>query len=91
MLRSFVDHNQKLFANEFVPDYHNGGVLAQLLAERAERDAEFKTKLFRLASGELPPAKRILLAKAFSYFRRSSHRCIGHMDDVVPVTSDSAT
>ena len=62
VLLSFVDPDQKLFTKEFVPDYQNGNVLARLLAERAENDEEFKTELFRLANGELPPVKRMLLA-----------------------------
>jgi len=37
-------------------------------ADRAEHDSEFKAELFRLASGELPQTKRMLLAKAFSVF-----------------------
>lgn len=68
-LLSFVDPNQKLFTKEFVPDYRNGDVLARLLADRAEHDGEFKTELFRLANGELPPSKRMLLAKTFSRFQ----------------------
>jgi hypothetical protein len=69
VLLSFVDSDQKLFTKECVPDYQHGNVLAGLLADRAEHDSEFKTELFRLASGELPPTKRMLLAKAFSRFR----------------------
>lgn len=69
VLLSFVDPNQKLFTKDFAPDYRNGDVLAGLLADRAEHDSEFKTKLFRLANGELPPNKRMLLAKAFSRFK----------------------
>lgn len=69
VLLSFVDPNQKLFTKEFVPDYRNGDVLARLLADRAEHDGEFKTELFRLANGELPPSKRMLLAKTFSRFQ----------------------
>ena len=69
VLLSFVDPNQKLFTKDFAPDYQNGDVLAGLLADRAEHDSEFKTKLFRLANGELPPNKRMLLAKAFSRFK----------------------
>jgi hypothetical protein len=69
VLLSFVDPNQKLFTKDFAPDYQNGDVLAGLLARRAEHDSEFKTKLFRLANTELPPNKRMLLAKAFSRFK----------------------
>jgi hypothetical protein len=68
VLLSFVDPDQKVFTKEFVPDYQHGNVLAGLLADRAEHDSEFKTELFRLASGELPPTKRMLLAKAFRVF-----------------------
>ena len=70
VLLSFVDPDQKLFTKEFLPDYQHGRVLAGLLADRAERDSAFKAELFRLANGELPPSKRTLLAKAFSYFQR---------------------
>lgn len=69
VLLSFVDPNQKLFAKEFVPDYQNGDVLAGLMADRAEQDSEFKAELFRLANGDLPPNKRMLLARTFSRFR----------------------
>jgi hypothetical protein len=77
VLLSFVHPNQKLFTKEFVPDYQNGNVLARLLAERAENDEEFKTELFRLANGELPPVKRMLLAKAFSWFLREDDLVAG--------------
>ena len=77
VLLSFVDPDQKLFTKEFVPDYQNGNVLARLLAERAENDEEFKTELFRLANGELPPVKRMLLAKAFSRFLREDDLVAG--------------
>src|SRR5208337_2783471 len=33
VLLSFVSPDQKLFTKEFVPDYHDGGVLAGLLAD----------------------------------------------------------
>jgi len=69
VLLSFVDPDQKRFTKEFVPDYENGNVLARLLADRAEEDSEFKEELFRFASGELPQTKRMLLAKAFSFFQ----------------------
>jgi len=39
------------------------------MADRAEQDGEFKAELFRLANGDLPPAKRMLLAKTFSRFQ----------------------
>jgi len=77
VLLSFVDLNQKLFTKEFVPDYQNGNVLASLLADRAEHDSEFKAELFRLASGELPHTKRMLLAKAFSSFQKEDDLVAG--------------
>jgi len=77
VLLSFVDPDRKLFTKEFVPDYQRGNVLAGLLADRAEHDSEFKAELFRLASGELPPTKRMLLAKAFSFFQRENDLVAG--------------
>jgi len=77
VLLSFVDPDQKLFTKEFAPDYQNGNVLARLLADRAEHDSEFKAELFRLASGELPQTKRMLLAKAFSFFQREDDLVAG--------------
>ena len=77
VLLSFVDPDQKLFTKEFVPDYQHGNVLAGLLADRAEHDSEFKAELFRLASGELPQTKRMLLAKAFSFFQRADDLVAG--------------
>jgi hypothetical protein len=77
VLLSFVDPDQKLFTKEFVPDYQDGNVLARLLADRAEHDSEFKAELFRLASGDLPQTKRMLLAKAFSFFQREDDLVAG--------------
>ncbi len=77
VLLSFVDPDQKLFTKEFAPDYQNGNVLARLLADRAEHDSGFKAELFRLASGELPQTKRMLLAKAFSFFQREDDLVAG--------------
>lgn len=77
VLLSFVDNDQKLFTKEFVPDYQDGNVLARLLADRAEHDSEFKAELLRLASGELPQTKRMLLAKAFSFFQREDDLVAG--------------
>lgn len=77
VLLAFVDPDQKLFTKEFIPDYQHGNVLAGLLAGRAEHDSEFKAELFRLASRELPPAKRMLLAKAFSFFQREDDLVAG--------------
>jgi hypothetical protein len=69
VLLSFVDPDAKLFTKEFPTDYQHGDVLARLMAERAEQDGEFKVELFRLANGNLPPGKRMLLAKTFARFR----------------------
>jgi energy-coupling factor transporter ATP-binding protein EcfA2 len=77
VLLSFVDPDQKLFTKAFVPDYQNGNVLARLLADRAEHDDEFKAELFRLANGELPQTKRMLLAKTFSFFQREDDLVAG--------------
>jgi hypothetical protein len=77
VLLSFVDPNQKLFTKEFVPDYQHGNVLARLLADRAEHDSEFKAELLRLASGELPQTKRMLLAKTFPFFQREDDLVAG--------------
>ena len=77
VLLSFVDPDQKLFTKEFVPDYQDGNVLAGLLADRAEHDSEFKAELFRLAGGELPQTKRMLLAKAFSFYQREDDLVAG--------------
>ena len=77
VLLSFVNPDQQLFTKEFVPDYQHGNVLARLLADRAEHDSEFKTELFRLASGELPQTKRMLLAKTFSFFQREDDLVAG--------------
>ena len=70
VLLSFVDPDQKLFTKEFVPDFQNGDVLARLLADRAERDDVLKNEIFRLANGDLPPGKRVLLARIFAHFQR---------------------
>jgi hypothetical protein len=72
VLLSFVDPDQKLFTKEFVPDYQHGNVLARLLTDRTEHDSELKAELFRLANGELPQTKRILLAKTFSFFSETT-------------------
>jgi hypothetical protein len=77
VLLSFVNPDQKLFTKEFVPDYQHGNVLARLLADRAEHDSEFKAEFFRLASGELPQTKRMLLAKTFSFFQREDDLVAG--------------
>jgi hypothetical protein len=72
VLLSFVDPNANLFTKEFLPDHRNGDLLARLLAERAEKDGAFKTELFRLANGDLPPIKRMLLAKTFAQFQKEA-------------------
>jgi hypothetical protein len=77
VLLSFVDPNRKLFTKEFVPDFQNGNVLARLLADRAEHDEQFKMDLFRLANGDLPPVKRMLLARTFSRFQREDDLVAG--------------
>jgi hypothetical protein len=77
VLLSFVDPNQKLFTKDIVADRRNGDVLARLLANRAEHDGEFKTELFRLANGELPLGKRMLLAETFSRFQREDDLVAG--------------
>jgi hypothetical protein len=77
VLLSFVDPNRKLFTKEFVPDFQNGNVLARLLADRAERNDQFKTELFRLANGDLPQSKRVLLAKTFAHFQREDNLVAG--------------
>jgi hypothetical protein len=53
---------------EFIPDHRNGDLLAKLLAERAVEDRSVKEELIRLANGDLPPAKRMLLVKVFGHF-----------------------
>jgi hypothetical protein len=70
VLVSFVDPNAKLFTKDFLPDHRHGGLLAGLLAHRAEEDGEFKAQLFNLADGDLPPAKRMLLAQTFARFQK---------------------
>ncbi len=68
ILLSFVDPNAKLFTREFIPDHRHGDLLARLLANRAAKDEALKAKLVELANGELPRAKRLLLAKVFGQF-----------------------
>src|SRR6185312_8852801 len=48
----------------------DGNVLARLLADRASKDKALKAKLVELANGELPPARRLLLAKVFGQFTK---------------------
>jgi hypothetical protein len=53
----------------FLPDHRDGDLLAQLLADRAEKNGQFKAEFLRLANGDLPPVKRMLLAKTFACFQ----------------------
>jgi hypothetical protein len=71
ILLSFVDPNAKLFTTEsmpVIPDQRHGDRLARLLAVRAVNDKAMKAKLVGLANGDLPPTKRVLLAKVFAQF-----------------------
>jgi hypothetical protein len=77
VLVSFVDPSAKLFTNDFLPDSRDGGLLAGLLARRAEEDGEFKAELFHLADGDLPPAKRMLLARTFAQFQKEDNLVAG--------------
>lgn len=58
VLLSFVEPNAKVFTKEFLPDHRDGDLLAQLLADRAEKNGQFKAELLRLANGDVPPVKR---------------------------------
>jgi len=69
VLLSFVDPNARQFTTEFIPDYRQGDLLARLLAERAGENSEVKAELVRLANGDLPQTKRLLLAKVFGRSR----------------------
>lgn len=77
VLISFVDPGATIFTKEFLPDHRNGDLLAALLAVRAEAESEFRAELFRLAAGELPPIKRMLLAKAFAHFQKDDDLVAG--------------
>ncbi len=77
VLLSFVDPKEKVFTKDFVPDHQYGNLLARLLAERAEEDEELKAELFHLANGDLPAAKRMLLAKVFGRFRKEEDLVAG--------------
>ncbi len=77
VLLSFVDPNASVFTKDFVPDHQHGDLLARLLAERAEQDEEFKAELFRLGNGDLPAAKRTLLAKVFARFQKQEDLVTG--------------
>jgi hypothetical protein len=77
ILLSFVNPSAKLFNREFTPDHRHGDLLARFLAERATKDKTLKNKLVELATGELPPMKRMLLAKAFGQFAGEDDRALG--------------
>ncbi len=77
ILLSFVDPNAKLFTREFIPDHRHGDLLARLLAVRAVKDKPLKGKLVELANGDLPPTKRMLLAKVFGAFTSDDDRVQG--------------
>ena len=77
ILLSFVDPNAKLFNREFIPDHRHGDLLARLLAERAVKDKALKGRLVEIANGDLPPTKRMLLAKVFSQFAGEDDRVEG--------------
>jgi hypothetical protein len=72
-----VDPNAKLFSREFIPDHRHGDLLARLLAERAVKDKPLKGKLVELTNGDLPPTKRMLLAKVFAQFAGEDDRVQG--------------
>jgi hypothetical protein len=77
ILLSFVDPNAKLFSREFIPDHRHGDLLARLLAERAVKDEAVKGQLVELANGDVPPTKRMLLAKVFGQFTGEDDRVQG--------------
>jgi hypothetical protein len=77
IMLSFVDPNAKLFNREFGPDHRHGDLLARLLAERAVKDKALKGRLVELANGDLPNAKRMLLAKVFGQFTSDGDRVEG--------------
>jgi len=77
ILLSFVDPNATVFNREFLPDQRRGDLLARLLAERAAKDQTLKGKLVELANGDLPPTKRMLLAKVFAQFGGEDDRVKG--------------
>lgn len=77
ILLSFVDPNVRLFNREFIPDHRHGDILARLLAERAAKEKSLKDRLIELANGDLPPLKRMLLAKVFARFRKEEDLVAG--------------
>ena len=74
ILLSFVDPNARVFNREFIPDHHHGDLLGYLLAERATKDKALKGRLMKLANGDLPSAKRMLVAKVFGQFTSEDDR-----------------
>ena len=77
VLLSFVDPSARIFTRDFVPDHRYGDLLAQLLVERAEEEQGFKAELFRMANGDLPSQKRMLLTKVFARFRKEEDLVTG--------------
>jgi len=77
ILLSFVDPKAQMFTKEFLPDHRHGDLLAQLLAERAEAEADVKMEVLRLADGNLSPVKRMVLAKTVSRFRNEENLVAG--------------
>lgn len=77
ILLSFVDPNARLFNRDFLPDHRYGDLLARLMAERAAKDKAVKSRLVELANGDLPQAKRMLLAKVFGQFTSEHDRVEG--------------
>jgi hypothetical protein len=77
ILLSFVDPNAKLWNRQFIPDHRHGDLLARLLAERGVKDESLKRKLFELANGDLPPTKRMLLARVFGQLSSEDDRVQG--------------
>jgi hypothetical protein len=77
ILLSFVDPNAKVFNRDFIPDHRHGDLLARLLAERAAKDKVLKGRLVELANGDLPSAKRLILAKVFGHFTSEDDRVEG--------------
>ena len=59
------------------PDYQHGACSQDCSRIEPSTTSEFKAELFRLASGELPQTKRMLLAKAFSCFQREDDLVAG--------------
>jgi hypothetical protein len=77
ILVSFVDPKAQVFSRDFLPDHRHGDLLARLLAERAAKDKAVKERLVELANGDLPSAKRLLLAKVFGQFTSEGERVEG--------------